>query len=77
MCAATLQGGPEPKEVLLKFFANDADFDRELDVTSKFQSICPGLPLARSSAASTPWLASGLGGHSSYRDENSSMMASR
>ena len=75
MCAATLQGGPEPKEVLLKFFANDADFDRELEVTSKFQSICPGQLLACSFATSTPWLASDPEEHSSNQDDNLIMIA--
>lgn len=42
MCAASLVGSDQPRELLLKFFASDADFDREVEVAGKFQAHCPG-----------------------------------
>ena len=42
MCAGTVQIQGVKHDVLLKFFANDCDFDREVEVNGKFQSLCPG-----------------------------------
>lgn len=43
MCAGTVHSQGATLDVLLKFFANDCDFDREVEVNGCFQSLCPGL----------------------------------
>ena len=40
-------------EVLLKFFGNDSDFDREVGVTGSFQNHCPGSPIDKCSSLTT------------------------
>lgn len=43
MCSATCQPASGPKEVLLKLYGNDSDFDREVNVAGSFQNQCPGI----------------------------------
>lgn len=54
MCCATKMSASPPLEVLLKFFGNDSDFDREVGVTGSFQNHCPGSPIDKRSSLPTP-----------------------